>query len=234
MNSTNDFPPVPGRRPSDPESATAATSVPPIRKRRRWWLYLLVSLGSLVFLAIVAVALLVGYWKSLITNYTSTQPAPLPHRIASGEAIEDLKTRWGGFWQAVMDDRAEAPFKLSADDLNAVLANIPQLQDRLLLSITNDRIMGQFSVPLDQAKQKELRGRFINGTAHLNLVFEDGWLTAQALDLKANGKAIPAWLQKKAQKENILKDLDKNAEVTAFLHKLHNVEVKDGFVILTP
>jgi len=52
--------------------------------------------------------------------------------------------------------------------------------------------------------------------------------------LRANGKPVPGWIQKKVQKENILKDLDKNQDAIAFLHKLHNVEVKEGFVILTP
>jgi hypothetical protein len=233
MNSTNDVPPASGERPFDP-AQPAAPPVPLVRKKRRWWVYALVGIGSLVVLAIVAVALLVGYWKSLIRNYTATQPVTLPHSAASPEAIEALKYRWAGFWQAVLDNNARDPFKLSADDLNIVIANIPDLQNRLRLVITNNQILGHFSVPLDKAKQKELQGRFINGTARLNVMFDDGWLSAQVLDLKANGKLVPGWIQKKVQKENILKDLDKNQDAVAFLHKLHNVEVKDECVILTP
>jgi hypothetical protein len=133
-----------------------------------------------------------------------------------------------------LDDNAREPFKLTADDLNVVIANIPDLQERLRVVITNNQIVGHFSVPLDKAKQKELQGRFINGSARLNLMFDDGWLSAQVLDLRANDKLVPGWVQKKVQKENILKDLDKNQEVIAFLHKLKSVEVKDGSVILTP
>ncbi len=224
MNSTNEPPPV----------SSAPRHALPGHKQRRWWRYALVGLGGLVVLAIVGAVALASYWHSLVNNYTATQPAPLPQRANAAAVAQDLNARWGVFWQAVLEDRANAPFRLSADDLNTVIATVPDLKGRLHLTITNDQIMGEFSVPLDKAKQKALQGRFVNGTARLHLAFEDGWLTAQVLDLKANGKPVPGWLQQKVQRENVLKDLDKNPDAIAFLHKLSKVEVKDGAVILTP
>jgi len=234
MNSTNELPPASGDYTTATHHPDAPLPAQPVRKKRRWWFRVLVALGGLVVLAIVGVVLLAGYWQSLVRNYTATRPEPLPQVANFSESIENLRARWNVFWEAVLDGEAGTPFKLSADDLNTVIANIPELKDRLHLLITNNLILGRFSTPLGQAKQKELRGRFINGTARLNLAFDDGWLTAHVLDLKANGKPVPGWIQKKVQKEDILRDLNKNFEVAAFLHKLRNVEVMDGGVVLTP
>jgi len=234
MNSTNELPPAPADHSTATHHAAVPLSAQPVRRKRRWWFRVLVGLGCLVVLAIVGLVLLVGYWQSLIRNYTATRPESLPQVANVAEATQELQARWKVFWDAVLDGKARTPFTLSAADLNVFIANIPELKDRLRLAITNNQILGRFSTPLDQAKQKELKGRFINGTARLHLSFDDGWLTAQVLDLKANGKLVPGWVQKKVQKENLLKDLDRNPEVVTFLQNLRNVEVMDGGVILTP
>ena len=174
------------------------------------------------------------YWHSLIKNYTSTQPQPLPVVQMSDSDFASLNSRWTAFREAVADDTAAEPFRAGAADLNLLIARNPGLKDRVWMIISNSQIYGQFTFPLDPAKPRELPGRYVNGLAQLNLSFQDGWLTVSVAELKANGRPIPGWILKRIQKENLVKDLDQNLELTAFLNELHTVEVQGDQIVLQP
>jgi hypothetical protein len=204
------------------------------RRNRRWWFYLGISLGVLALLGIVAVAGIVMYWRSLIQDYTTTEPQPLPVVQQSDVDFTAFYTRWTTFYEAVGEGTAAQNFQATAGDLNRLIARNADLKDRVRVIITNNQVFGQFTFPLDKAKQRELHGRHINGLVRLNLNFEDGWLTVGVAELHANGKPIPRWILKKVQRENLAKDLDKNPEATAFLHQLEAIAVEDDQIVLKP
>jgi len=204
------------------------------RPRRRWWVYLGAGLGAIVLVILVIGVWIAMYWHSLIKNYTSTQPQPLPVVRVSDSDLMSLNTRWTAFREAVENDTATEPFSAGAAELNLLITQNPGLKDRVYMTITNSQIFGQFTFPLDQAKQRELHGRYVNGLARLNLDFQDGWLTVNLAELQANGKPIPRWMLKKIQKENLVKDLDQNLELTAFLNQLHTIEVQGDRIVFQP
>ena len=223
---TNSVPPVLGQP-------------PPVRKKRRWWLYVLLGVGCLVVLGIAVVVLIAGYFNSVVNNYTEAQPKTLAKVDASPAAQEQLKARWVYFQQSVTAGRNTRPFKLSADDLNVFLANNPQLKDRVRFRIEGNRLLADFTMPLDQTRQPKLQGRHLNGLATLNLKFADGFLTLSVAELEANGKPVSRSLLGRAllgklQQENLLKFLDNNREVMDFLQRIDTVEISEGFVVLTP
>jgi len=191
-------------------------------------------LCAIVVVALGIVAGIAVYWHSLIENYTSTQPQPLPVVQVSDSDFAALNSRWTAFREAVAKDNAAEPFRARAAELNLLIARNPGLKDRVWMTISNSQIYGQFTFPLDQSKQRELHGRYVNGLARLNLDFQDGWLTVSVAELKANGKPIPRWILKSIQKENLVKDLDQNLELTAFLHELHTIEVQGDQIVLQP
>jgi hypothetical protein len=204
------------------------------RSRRRWWIYLGVSLGAIVLVALGLVVGIAMYWHSLIKNYTATQSQPLPVVPVTDSDFPVFHARWTEFQEAVVNGTAAEPFRASAAELNLLIAQNPGLKDRVRMIITNHQVFGQFTFPLDQAKQRELQGRYINGLARLNLEFQEGWLTVSVVELKANGKPIPRWILKKIQKQNLAKDLDQNQAVTAFLHQLDTIKVQDDQIVLVP
>lgn len=221
--SSNDIPP-----------ATNQTPCNQPRRKRRWWFYVGISLGALALLAVAVVVGLVMYWHSLVRNYSSTEPQPLP-MVEGGESdLVAFQARWSAFVEAVAQGIARDSFQASATELNLLIAQNPDMKDRVRVVITNNQVLGRFTFPLDQAKQRDLKGRHLNGLARLNLDFQDGWLTVNVAELQANGKPIPRWILKKVQRENLAKDLDKNHEATAFLHSLESVAVEDDLIVLRP
>ncbi len=197
-------------------------------------MYALVVLGCLVVLGVALVVAILGYLNSLVTKYTETQPRTLITVDASPAAQEQLKARWLAFQQSVNSGRRARSFKLSAEDLNVFLANIPKLTNFLRLRIEGDKLLGDFTVPLDQTRQAKLKGRHLNGVVTFNLKFENGFLDLTVADLEANGKPAPRWILARMQKENFLRDLERNRDVMDLLQRIDTVQVTDGFVVVTP
>lgn len=206
----------------------------PVRKKRRWWLYALIVLGCLVVLGVGLVVAILGYINSLVTKYTDSQPKALVQVEASPGKQEELKNKWTAFQQSVTAGRSTRPFKLSADDLNVFLANIPNLRDRLRFVINGDKLQGDFTVPLDETRQAKLKGRYLNGRVSFNFKFEEGFLSLNVADLEANGHPAPRWLLSKVQKENFLKSLDHSQDFMDFMQRIESVEISDGYVVVTP
>ncbi|MBI5383207.1 MAG: hypothetical protein HZA90_00825 [Verrucomicrobia bacterium] len=203
-------------------------------RRRHWWVYALCGAGALVFAGLLVVVALVGYWKSLVRNYTSPSAQTMPVVLASPTGLEELVRSWTEFRLGVEDGTATQPFQLTADDLNQLIAMNPKLKAHARLTITNGQVFGQFTLPLDQVKQRELKGRYLNGLARLGLQFQDGWLTVNVVELKANGKPVPKWILRKLGRENLAKDLDKSQETVGFLQKLDRIDVEGDRILLKP
>ncbi len=216
------------------DAQTIETGVPP-RKKRRWWVYLLIGVGCLALLAGTALVVLVSYYKSLIRNYTTTQPVALAPVAATPADFEGLKQKWGQFYQNVVSGKPTAPFKLTEEDLNALVANIPQIKDRVRLNIEDGKIRADFSVPLDQTKKAELKGRYLNGVAWLKFELEeDGFPALYVISVKANGKEPPGWFEAKVKKKNLLDDAERNPHLIDFVNRIDEVGITNKQVVITP
>ncbi len=220
-----------------PEPVLPAEALPPAgstRRKRRWWVYVLWGVGGLAVLAVVVLVLVVGYWHSLVRNYTATRPVPVPVVENVEQVQQDLMGRWTSFADAVFNKRPVQPFRLTSADLNALVMRNPQLKGRLHLQITNNQVTGHFSVPLDNARQKELKGRFLNGELTLMVLFEDGLLTVSVDEVKANGHTPPGWIVSRVRSQNFGQMLDRNREAMAFLQRIDTIQVDGDQVVITP
>jgi hypothetical protein len=208
---------------------------PPVRKKRRWWFYAGVVFAGLILVTGALVVAGVQYWNSLVATYTETQPKPLPPMDDSPAAGDRLKGKWAAFANELEAGRIPPSLSFSADDLNVFIAeNMPQLTDRLRLTIAGDRLKGQFSVPLGQTGQRKLMGRYLNGVVTFDLAFQPGWLDLRAVAVEANGKPIPRWILRHIRKRNVLEKLHESFQATELLQKLESVQVKDDQITLTP
>jgi hypothetical protein len=215
-------------------NAEQLSEMPAARKKRRWWVYVLVAVAGLLLTAIVAVVLILGYAKSLVNNYTTTTATPLVKTPFDPERMKELEARWVEFDRTLKSGQKPPPFVIAADDINLALSKNKGMRDHVHFVITNNQVLAEFSTPLDQTGRKELKGRYLNGVAKVNLAFQDGWLTVNLGGAEANGKAIPGWLLRRIQKENLLKDLDRNQDVVNLLQEMESVQVKDNHIVLTP
>ncbi len=188
-----------------------------------------------MLIAVAAVIALVMYFNSLVKTYTATQPQPLPKVEVTREAQDRLKARWTAFQKSLENRNAPVPaFKLTADDLNLFLAGLPGLSNRVYVSIEGDQLKGQFSVPLNNANQPKLNGRFVNGSANLKMNFDGSFLTVTVASVEANNQPLPKWLLRKVQGQNLVSHFDNNTPALELFQRLDNIEVRDGAVVLTP
>ncbi|MGC8885839.1 MAG: hypothetical protein ACP5MG_01615 [Verrucomicrobiia bacterium] len=206
----------------------------PVKKKRRWWVYLLLSLGGLFLLALILFIAAFSYYKSLVRNYTETKPRPLPTIETSKERFQEVVQRWQEFCKDLFSKRATQPFRLTAEDINQMIANFGNAKDFVRVEITNNQIVAHIMAPLTNSGKKELQGRYINADVNLKLQLEDGFLTLRVDSALANGKPVPKWIVNRVKQKNILEGLENNYEFLQVLQEMDSVEVKDGAVVFTP
>ena len=212
----------------------AATPGPAKPRKSRWGFYLLMSFGVLIALFVIGLLLVWGYARSLVSKYISTSPRPLPKAQYDPALRKELERKWGEFAQAGLNHQTPGPLTITADDLNVLVAQDKKARESVRLVITNNQIQAEFSAPLDQTGRKELKGRYANGTAKINLVFQDGWLNVHVGNIEANGHPIPKWLEKRIGKENLVKNMDRNQDAVDVFQQLQSVRVEGENLVLRP
>src|SRR5258706_958516 len=127
---------------------------------------------TLAVLALLAAVLgVVGYYvvkataARWINEYTATTPALIEKSEYSVAQMDALKARLAVFQQALDKGDVSTELVLSAEDLNALIDQEPQLQGRLFVQIDVDAVKGEVSLPLKNIGPLKLQGRYLNGTA---------------------------------------------------------------------
>jgi hypothetical protein len=219
---------------NDVMNSLPTNAPPPLRKKRPWWLYLLVGLGVLVVVGVVALLSVFLYGRSLVRNYTATSPRTFPAAQANRDQQRVLQGNWEEFIKAVQSAQPPPPFKISSEDINSFMAGNRGMSKQVHFVITNNELLAEFSFPLGQTGQPFLKDRYFNGVAHINVHFADGWLTVGLGRVEANGKPIPNLLLKRLQQENFVKGIDRNPDLVNAMHEMESVEIRDGYIVLTP
>jgi hypothetical protein len=191
-------------------------------------------LGALICLALVGVVLVVVGLKAAVRNYTSATAKPVPRAQADPQQRKALEARWIELATAVRQRQSPPPFAISADDINLFFAGNKGMGGAVGFVITNGEVRAEFSAPLDKTGRPELKGRYLNGTAKVNINFADGWLTVGLGKVEANGRKIPDWLLKRFQRENWVQQLDKNRDMVNFFQEMDTIRVQGDKVVLTP
>ncbi len=187
-----------------------------------------------VLLVLMLGALLVGvhYVRKMVNRYTDTKPMELPTVQMSQAEVKKLKQRFDTFEQEVRDHRATQPLVLSADDINALIANGPEreaLKGKFYVSLQGDQLKGEMSVPLSM-----LKGRYLNGSGTFNLSFTNGLLAVRPETILVKGQPLPESFMKEIRKENLADGLTSQTGAVAVLKGLQAIQVKDGALVITP
>ena len=192
------------------------------------WVYGLVAAGVLLLLPVGGFLGLVGY-------YTSKKPAPITNAYVTPEDQEALKARWVQFQQELTEGHAIGPFKLSAKELNGFFATVPNLNDRLFLSLTNNTARIEVAFPLEKLVPMFGKGRYLNAIEILKVrLGPDGLLKPEILSVTVNGKRLPRWMTRRLAQREFSPDMFGPLSDPAFKSQIKSIEISDGFLVLTP
>jgi hypothetical protein len=191
---------------------------------------IMVAVGALTYIAFRG-------FGQIVQQYSSTTPVPLPKTEITEEDRRTLEERVGEFRKALDDGTPTAPLILTSRDLNALIESNPTLRDKIYVTIEEDKIKGQVSLPLEDFAfgpfVKMLTGRFLNGEAELTVSLKDGVLLVLLDSIEINGKRLPEDVIQQLRQQNLTKDAYKDPKNAEQIRKLESIEVKSGKVIIT-
>jgi hypothetical protein len=193
-------------------------------------------ISGAILLVLILIGALVGLqlFKKMLNQFTDTQAVALAPVALSQPEIEQLKQRVDIFRRDIQTGKAVTPLTLSAEEMNAIIQNSPELKDKLRVLIEGDKLKGQVSVPMDQLGLPMFKNRYLNATATLSLSLNNGALSLNAQDVTVKGKPIPDVYQQRIRTANLLQGVPVDPRLTDALNQLEEIKVSDGKLVIVP
>ena len=122
---------------------------------------------------------------------TDATAAILPLRLSMEGDLRLMKKRWHDF--AVAKPGDEAVFDLTEDDLRTLLRSKTLLGERAEVRLVNEQAIVGLTLPLDHVPflGDRLQGRFLNLSATMTPVLEDGIARVKISKASSGGKILP-------------------------------------------
>jgi hypothetical protein len=213
------------------------SELPASPKRQHGCLFYGCIAGAVCLVAVlVAFLLLLHMVKKGLNQYTDTQPSKFPEVHMSQPEIEQVMSRFEAFRVAASTGRPPA-LELTSDELNALFANAPEFspaKNKLFVSLENNQVHAQVSVPLSDLGLGMLKGRYLNGTGTLNLLFQKGALNISPVEILVKGKPLPRAYMEKFRGENFALGINNDSNASVVLSRLEAIEVRDNKLIFIP
>ncbi len=210
---------------------------PPVQKERGCLFYgcLIAVIIAVLTVVAVGVAGYMGYRfvAKMVTENTEPTPIDLPETEMPEEELKALTDRWEGFRTALKDDQPTEEIDLTADDINALISQNPDLKGRVHVDIQGDKIQAKLSIPVDFLGPPG-KGRFFNAEGELKASLDDENLVVKLVSAKIKGKELDSNFMASIQGQNLAKDMGNSKENRAFIAKFDQIKVKDGKVIIIP
>lgn len=200
---------------------------------------LLIAVVGLVLVGIVGVYL-ARFSSRLIDEYTATSPEPVPVVELPKAEVEAIEGRVQAFQDAAGAGQAST-LVLSAQDLNALIAEDPNLRGRLAVEIEGNQLQGRLSFPLEELGLPGflfggLKGRYLNGSARMTpTLVSSGKLAVRIDELTVKGQPVSEEFLKALRegKAVIEFDFDEFKDKDGILRRIEAIEVRDGNLYLT-
>ncbi len=218
-----------------PPQELAFTPEEPPRQGRGCFFYGCLIAVVLFVLGLICAGVLVYMAKSFLDNlikeYAATAPLVLPKADFSEDDRKALMDRWEKFKTAADNDQP-AEMTLTADELNSLIEGEADFKGKVYVTIKDDKITGQISLPLDFLPFGMGKGRFLNGSTTLTVLLVQGELIVHLQDVEVDGKKPPASFMDQLRHENFAKDFAKDPSNRAALERFSSIEVKDGKMVM--
>jgi len=170
------------------------------------------------------------YLATQVAKYTSETPQELPVIEYEPEAMAALETRFESFKTNLKDGGEVDDLVLTADDINAMISNNPDLKGKVFVKIEEGQITGDVSIPTDNVPLAG--GRFFNASAAFDVSMENGMLIVTLADAEVKGEKVPDQVLEVMRKENLAKNVYDDAETARAFRRIESLVVEDGKVVL--
>lgn len=170
------------------------------------------------------------YLGTQITKYTSETPQPLPVVEYEPAAMTALETRFEGFQTSLKEGGQVEDLVLTAEDINALVANNKDLKGKVFVKIEDGQIKGDVSIPLDNVPLAG--GRYLNASAAFDVSMENGVLIVTLADAEVKGEKVPEQFLDAFRNENLAKNLYDDAETAKAFRRIESVVVENGKIVL--
>jgi hypothetical protein len=195
--------------------------------------------AGLVVISILGVIIVTVSLKLIFNNlrdtYTDDTAVELPRVEMEDSDIEALIEKVDNYYDDLTNGDASTPFTISEIELNALIQNHPELEhfsEIVYLTLENDLLNGQLSIPLDGIPG--LSDRYFNGNASFELVFEDNALAIFLIEAELNGDPIPDDFLADVRKENLANELYGDSDTRDVMRRIEDIEIRNGTIIITP
>lgn len=172
--------------------------------------------------------------KSVVTKFTSEQPAAIPQTSYTEAELKSLGSSLAGRLSPEGAPANSDPIEITSRELNMLMGLNPttdRLRDRFHFEIEGDRVKGQVSIPLREFDVKLFKDRYLNGEATFKLTVANGQIDCRFDTLTINGTEIPDTVRASLSTQNLALKLNENKEATEVFEKIAYVEVKDGKIL---
>lgn len=171
-----------------------------------------------------------GFISGMTEKYTYTTPLELPSVDVSEDEAEAVLERVATFTKALKQDGHPSPLMLTSRDINILIDRHPDwtyMAGKVYVTIEDDRIHGQTSIPLDDFGGM-FKGRYLNGSAVFRLDMTAGRLLVFIDSVEIGGKALPEEVMSTLRATNLADDTNMDPDAAAILQKLDSITVRDG------
>jgi hypothetical protein len=204
------------------------------KKRRGCLFYGCATMLVLLLLFCLLAFFTVRWMKGQINAYTDSSAVQLPKVEMVESEFKALDQRVKTFSEAVQQGKPSQTLVLTERDINALIAKAPNMKElasRVYVSITNNQIKGQVSIPL-RGIASFASDRYLNGEAAFNVSMQNGVLTVTAQDVKVKGKPLPEVFMKELRKRNLAEEFLRDPKNAEAISKLESIQVEDDHVTI--
>ncbi|HOZ47872.1 MAG TPA: hypothetical protein PLO37_21455 [Candidatus Hydrogenedentes bacterium] len=192
-----------------------------------------------ILLLLMIVVLFAGYRmvNHFVEEFTDTTPVQLPRVEMTEERSNALTKRVEDFGDAVEHGFPVEPLVLTQDDINGLIQTNPDLSKvngQVYVTLAEDTVSGQISLPLEAFNIGMLEGRYLNASAKLEVDVGAGRLQVYLADVEVNGKSLPAIVKSELEGQNLVDEFNKDPESAKFFERVERIEIRDGEIVITP
>lgn len=198
------------------------------KKGRGCFFYGCVTL-IVVFIVVFVAALIGGrlLYNKALAGTDSRPQAIEPMKLSDSEG-DRLVNSVADYKKLIAGGQSAPPLELSSDQLEYLVRNNPDaahIRDFAHITITNDELQAQLSLPLDQIPG--FKGRFLNGQARFGLNVRDGTIHVTMKSMEVKGKPLPDNIMQGFRQPIVIDD-------PALAKNIESVEIKNGKMVITP
>lgn len=170
-------------------------------------------------------------FTSTLNAYTSETPMEIQTVEYDEQQLETLNARIKTFGEALdTGNIPEEDLILSAEEINALIADKEELRGRVFVQIEDGQVKGDISFPLDKIPGG--KGRYLNGSGTFDVSMENGVLIVTADQMEVNDDPIPEAFMEGMRQEILAKEVYKKPENAKFLRKFESIQVEGDKIIM--